>query len=434
MESSSRSRQVTKFRWKIENFSLIETKKHYSDNFFVGGNPWRVLIFPEGNTVEHYLSIYLVVADAATLPSGWTRYARVRFSIINQIKPKSSTYKETSHKLNKKECDWGYTEFLSLSELHDPRKGYLKNDTCLVEVDVSTDESIDLPAPEFIVESDPNEADHGKPALKKQKTAITNPEEEINASALALVLSCLEQLPSNAQPCSSIETIKPKEYPSEEDMDALFTSLESVLASHKVYSSEEVKEAISIIEEALCMAPASATFFEIGKLSTLDKAFKVLSSSDCSSALTVEQKTELLALEKNLKEVPQRVAKATQDKALLSEKESLKLTLTRDLEHSLNFFKQGKAELIQIEQKIASLHEQVDEEEKKKTDILAARAEKFKITNDKKMELEALGKEWPEYEAKAKAAEDELKTVAAEWSRMKDFISSTKESFRKGTD
>ncbi|OMO62737.1 TRAF-like family protein [Corchorus olitorius] len=410
MESSS-GRQVRKFRWKIENFSLIETKKHYSDIFFVGGNPWRVLIFPEGNTVEHYLSIYLVVADAATLPCGWTRYARVRFSIINQIKPKNSTYNETSHKLNIKECDWGFTEFLSLSELHDLRKGYLKNDTCLVEFDVSTAESIDLPSPEFIVESDPNEnnADHGKPALKRQKTAITEPE-EINASAL--VLSCPEQheTKSTIQQCqvmltlvpllryqnlaaiytiglcylsaflklstskstyilsvtlflyAPFQTIKRKEYPSEEDMDALFTSLEDVLASHKVYSSEEVKEALSIIEEALCMAPAS--FFETGKLSTLDKAFKVLSSSDSSSALTVEQNTELLALEKIFKEVPDRVAKATQDKSLLTEKESLKQTLTRDLENSLNFFKQGKAELKKIEEKIASLVEQVDEEEK----------------------------------------------------------------------
>ena len=35
------------------------------------------------------------------------------------------------------------------------------------------------------------------------------------------------------------------------------------------------------------------------------------------------------------------------------------------------------------------------------------------------------------YEAKAKAAEDEEKSVAVEWSKMKDFISSLKARFRR---
>ncbi|OMP06464.1 TRAF-like family protein [Corchorus capsularis] len=424
MESSS-SRQVRRFRWKIENFSLIKTKKSYSDIFFVGGNPWRVLIFPKGNNVDH-LSIYLDVPDAATVPPGWSRYAKFRFTVINQIDPKNSTSKETSHNFNAEVSDWGFTQLLPLSELRNLKKGFLMNDACLglVEVDVPTDEIIDLRLLS-LVESDSNE-------LNGKEAEISKPEEiNIAPPGQGETKSTNQQLPTS-QPSSHSETIKPEEYPSEEDMDALFTSLESVLASHGVYSSEEVKDALSIIEEALYMAPLN--FFETGKFSTLDKAFKVLSSSDCSSALAVEQKTELLAMGKNLKKLPHRVAKATQDKTLLAEKESVKLTLTHDLENSLNFFEQGKAELKQIELKIASLLEQVDEEQKKKMNILAARMEKFKITNDKKMELEALGKEWPEYEAKVKAAEDELKTVAAEWSRMKDFISSMKESFIKGTN
>lgn len=44
----------------------------------------RVLIYPKGNNVE-YLSLYLDVGDSATLPHGWTRYARFSVSMINQI-------------------------------------------------------------------------------------------------------------------------------------------------------------------------------------------------------------------------------------------------------------------------------------------------------------------------------------------------------------
>ncbi|KAE9447977.1 hypothetical protein C3L33_20136, partial [Rhododendron williamsianum] len=72
------------FTWKIENFSKLKTKKLYSDTFYSGGYKWRVLIYPKGNNVE-YLSLYLDVGDSATLPYGWTRYARFSVSMINQI-------------------------------------------------------------------------------------------------------------------------------------------------------------------------------------------------------------------------------------------------------------------------------------------------------------------------------------------------------------
>lgn len=44
----------------------------------------RVLIFPKGNNVDH-LSMYLDVADSATLPYGWSRYAQFSLAVVNQI-------------------------------------------------------------------------------------------------------------------------------------------------------------------------------------------------------------------------------------------------------------------------------------------------------------------------------------------------------------
>ncbi|XP_014517243.1 ubiquitin carboxyl-terminal hydrolase 12 [Vigna radiata var. radiata] len=56
----------SRFTWRIDNFSRLNTKKLYSDIFVVGGYKWRVLIFPKGNNVD-YLSMYLDVADSARL-------------------------------------------------------------------------------------------------------------------------------------------------------------------------------------------------------------------------------------------------------------------------------------------------------------------------------------------------------------------------------
>ena len=74
--------------------------------------------------------------------------------------------------------------------------------------------------------------------------------------------------------------------------------------------------------------------------------------------------------------------------------------------------------------RLAALHELA---ERNKERILTERKGIFKLSKDLKMELDALGRQWPEYEAKAKVAAEEEKKVAAEWSRIKDFISSLKD-------
>ncbi|XP_030549140.1 ubiquitin C-terminal hydrolase 12-like [Rhodamnia argentea] len=131
-----------RFTWTIENFTRLNTKKLYSDIFYVGGHKWRVLIFPKGNNVDH-LSIYLDVADSATLPYGWSRYAQFSLTVINQIHNKFSVRKETQHQFNARESDWGFTSFMHLSELYNPSRGYLVNDTCVVEADVEVRRVVD---------------------------------------------------------------------------------------------------------------------------------------------------------------------------------------------------------------------------------------------------------------------------------------------------
>ncbi|KAK6131638.1 hypothetical protein DH2020_034652 [Rehmannia glutinosa] len=134
--------QASRFTWTIENFSRLNMKKLYSDVFTVGGYKWRVLIFPKGNNVD-YLSMYLDVADSATLPYGWNRYAQFSLAIVNQMHSKFTIKKDTQHQFNQRESDWGFTSFMPLGELYDLNKGYLVNDTCIVEADVAVRKVID---------------------------------------------------------------------------------------------------------------------------------------------------------------------------------------------------------------------------------------------------------------------------------------------------
>ncbi|KAL8226243.1 hypothetical protein R6Q59_000211 [Mikania micrantha] len=84
--------QASRFTWAIENFSRQNGKKLYSDVFVVGGYKWRVLVFPKGNNVEH-LSMYLDVADFATLPYNWSRYAHFSLAVVNQMHSKLTVRK-----------------------------------------------------------------------------------------------------------------------------------------------------------------------------------------------------------------------------------------------------------------------------------------------------------------------------------------------------
>ncbi|XP_010558916.1 PREDICTED: ubiquitin carboxyl-terminal hydrolase 12-like [Tarenaya hassleriana] len=131
-----------KFTWTISNFSRLNTRKHYSDMFIVGGYKWRILTFPKGNNVDH-LSMYLDVADSASLPYGWSRYAQFSLAVVNQIHNRYSIRKETQHQFNARESDWGFTSFMPLSELYDPSRGYLVNDTVVVEAEVAVRKVLD---------------------------------------------------------------------------------------------------------------------------------------------------------------------------------------------------------------------------------------------------------------------------------------------------
>ncbi|KAG8100649.1 hypothetical protein GUJ93_ZPchr0013g36878 [Zizania palustris] len=133
---------ISRFTWTIENLSRVSAKKLYSEVFVVGGYKWRILIFPRGNNVE-FLSMYLDVADSAVLPYGWTRYAQFSLSVANQMHNKFTIRKETQHQFSARESDWGFTSFMPLGELYNPSRGYLVNDTCIVEAEVAVCKVVD---------------------------------------------------------------------------------------------------------------------------------------------------------------------------------------------------------------------------------------------------------------------------------------------------
>ncbi|CAN6826934.1 unnamed protein product [Brassica oleracea] len=71
-----------KFTWVIKNFSSWRSKCVRSRTFVVGRCKWSLGAFPRG--VDHascFLSLYLVVSNPESLPSGWRRHAKFSFTV-----------------------------------------------------------------------------------------------------------------------------------------------------------------------------------------------------------------------------------------------------------------------------------------------------------------------------------------------------------------
>ncbi|XP_039002916.1 protein RESTRICTED TEV MOVEMENT 3-like isoform X2 [Hibiscus syriacus] len=354
--------KLRKFTWRIDNFSTIEDKMYYSEDFIVEGNKWRITIYPKGNGAD-YLSIYLRVADSSTLPSGWSAYAQFGFAVIDQIDRRNSVSQVATREFRAEEGNgvFGFTSFLPLNELRDPKRGYLVNDACLVEAYFSIDRTKALISHELMVETDldklkTEEAICAKAAIDNQKTMITEPEELTT--------------PPPAQPSCQVEAIEPEE-PTDEDMNTFFTSLESELSCRTVFTQEKAKEALATVEEALNRTPVN--FYCFCKSSpSHKKAFKILASFYCSSTtLTMKQKNVLSAMEQSLHELADRAMKAKRDKDHLTEKESVKLELTLNLDLNLIRYKDIKSEVNRIEENLVALNEQVEEAHKEREKMLA---------------------------------------------------------------
>lgn len=107
-----------KFTWRIRNFSTLDSKPLYSEEFFLDNHTWclieeflsiiyvalwldfhlffnkfrnfifrSILIYPKGNKVA-YLSIYLDAGDPDDLPHGRRKYANFKLALVNQVHDK----------------------------------------------------------------------------------------------------------------------------------------------------------------------------------------------------------------------------------------------------------------------------------------------------------------------------------------------------------
>ncbi|CAI5528448.1 unnamed protein product, partial [Closterium sp. Naga37s-1] len=73
------------FQWQIDGFSELTEVSVYSNTFLVGGYSWQLLVHLENGEKSEDLSLYLYVANAATLQPGWTKRMDFVLTVVNQF-------------------------------------------------------------------------------------------------------------------------------------------------------------------------------------------------------------------------------------------------------------------------------------------------------------------------------------------------------------
>ena len=131
--------------WTIHNFSKLKVGwwgRKVSDIFFIGGHQWKLRLYPKGDTYEEdsSVSLYLwLAADADKLPQGCKLTVDCSFSVICQHDPsKSHTRRDSMNReFRSKYMNWGFSNLISLEDLRDPKRGYLVNDTVIIEAKIN---------------------------------------------------------------------------------------------------------------------------------------------------------------------------------------------------------------------------------------------------------------------------------------------------------
>ncbi|XP_059433383.1 MATH domain and coiled-coil domain-containing protein At3g58370-like isoform X2 [Corylus avellana] len=104
------------------------------EHFTVEGRRWQLKLYPkgEGKGADTSLSLYLRLDDSEILPPNRKLYAKGKLRIRDQIN-NNHLENTVEHWFSNPGIGYGFSNLLSLRELHDTSKDYLVGDVLFVE-------------------------------------------------------------------------------------------------------------------------------------------------------------------------------------------------------------------------------------------------------------------------------------------------------------
>ncbi|XP_059652544.1 uncharacterized protein LOC132299756 [Cornus florida] len=124
------------YTWKVDKFSALSEECLRSKEFKFGGRNWELVLYPKGNGISKdvYLSLSLGVAVSEKPALKSNLYAKYKLRIKDQVNGKHDEVEDSSLFCSTG-SEWVYRSFTSLSHLYDKSKGFLVNDSLIIEAE-----------------------------------------------------------------------------------------------------------------------------------------------------------------------------------------------------------------------------------------------------------------------------------------------------------
>ncbi|EYU40999.1 hypothetical protein ABFS82_07G096600 [Erythranthe guttata] len=123
--------------WKIPNFSKLGHVWD-SEQFSAGGHKWIVRLYPKGygEASGRHVSVYLYYCCSNTGTPSERVQAHRTICIKNQLHDQHHEFTSTVWYVGSND-NWGWPSFIEIATINDPKKGFIVNDSCLLEVEIS---------------------------------------------------------------------------------------------------------------------------------------------------------------------------------------------------------------------------------------------------------------------------------------------------------
>jgi len=138
------ARSEATFRFVVHNFSKLK-ESQLSPPCYVRNLPWKIMVMPrispmQDRQQQRSLGFFLQ-CNGESESSTWSCYANAELRLIAQREGEGiQTFnRKIQHLFYCKENDWGFSHFLAWNDVLDPEKGYIKDDSIILEVHVAAD-------------------------------------------------------------------------------------------------------------------------------------------------------------------------------------------------------------------------------------------------------------------------------------------------------
>ncbi|GAB6025849.1 Ubiquitin carboxyl-terminal hydrolase 7 [Chamberlinius hualienensis] len=136
------ARSEATFRYTVQNVSKLKDTV-LSTPTFVRNLPWKIMVMLRMNNSQERVPSrslgFFLQCNGESESSSWSCNAVAELRLLNHKEGGEPFLRKIQHLFFSKENDWGFSHFMSMSDVLEPDKGYCKDDSITLEVHVMAD-------------------------------------------------------------------------------------------------------------------------------------------------------------------------------------------------------------------------------------------------------------------------------------------------------